>query len=92
MMGAARVGGHAYIREKAVPKYAGLYGATIVDGDCLYLIEHIDHGYGRDALHLKHQSTGTTLAVWRGEVKPLPWCEYCRAEGHTGSKCGGDKK
>lgn len=88
----ARVGGHAYIKEKAVPKYVGLYGSTVIDSETLYPVEHIDHGYGRDALHLKHPTSGQVIAVWRGDAKPLPRCQYCEREGHTGSKCPGGGK
>lgn len=85
-MATPKVGGHAYVREKAIPRYTGHYGHIAADE--AFVVKHIDGARGRGCIYLvRPNEPDRMIPVWRGDVKPFPRCEYCDAEGHTKSRC-----
>lgn len=79
---AAIVGSTVYLRRKAIPVLGQQYGRLEVDTP--WTVTLIDSGYGRDALWLQSRE-GQQILAWRGQVSPLPRCEYCGLEGHSSS-------
>jgi|ERR1043166_6546448 hypothetical protein len=75
------VGGHAYVRERSIPKYEGLYGRIYKDE--VFIVEIIEGGRGRYAIYLRRKDAEQLIPVWLGDVKAFPRCVYCNKEDHT---------
>jgi|SRR5882757_8649446 len=86
------IGTHARLKAAKLALVRAQYPDVTVDQ--LWRVEHINGGYGREALHLVAIEGGYTaevapdarrIVVWRGHVQGEPRCEYCQAEGHANS-------
>lgn len=91
-MARPEIGTHARLRTSALLLVRTQY--PDVNADQLWRVEHVNGGYGREALHLVAVEGGYTapvapdakrIVVWRGQVQGEPRCEYCQGEGHANS-------
>jgi len=80
---APKVGKHAFVREKAIPRYGTFYGH--ISKDEAFIVDRIDKSRGRGTVYLRRKGDDQLIPVWRNDVKPVPRCDYCDEEGHTKS-------
>jgi hypothetical protein len=74
-------GSHCRLKARALPTLARVY--SNIDAETRWTVEQVDAGYGREALVLSAE--GRTIIAWRSQVTGEPRCQYCQAEGHSGS-------
>ena len=91
-MARPRISSHCRLRASTLALVRMQY--PDVNADQLWRVEHVNGGYGREALHLVLIEGGYAapvapdakrIVVWRGQAQGEPRCDYCDAEGHANS-------
>lgn len=83
-MARPRVGGHAWIRNSAIPKISLVYRDVNPD-DVWDVYQLARDGYNRTVVYMQRE--GRQIALYRGQVKAAAFCYACEKEGHMTSRC-----